>query len=112
VDRACLSLYIILLDYTLKGDLFKSAIIGFLAILGVDYKKETLIKAYLYTPFLSAFVKVSQILMVQSAVLAVENGTCDDPSNRLNKIRERFLMYNSQSPFNWVLCLRAYGKKI
>jgi hypothetical protein len=58
VNRVYLSLYIILLDHTLKGDLFESAIVEFLAILEVNYKKETLIKAYLYTLFLSAFVKV------------------------------------------------------
>jgi hypothetical protein len=69
-------------------------------MLEVDYEKETLIKAYSYTPFLSAFVKVGQILVVQSAVLAVENGTCDDPGDRLNEIRERFLMHSSRSPFN------------
>jgi hypothetical protein len=64
VNRVYLSLYIILLDYTLKGDLFKSVIVGFLAIVGINFKKETLIKAYAYTPFLLAFVKVNQILMV------------------------------------------------
>jgi len=112
VDRACLSLCIALLDHTLKGDLFESAIVGFLAVLGVDYEKETLIKAYSYTPFLSAFVKVGQMLVVQSAVLAVEDGTCDDPGDRLDEMRERFLMHGSRSPFNWVLRLRAYGKKI
>jgi hypothetical protein len=100
VDRAYLSLYIALLNHILKGDLFESAIVKFLAMLRVNCEKKTLIKAYLYTSFLSAFVKVSQILVVQSAVLAVEDGTCDDPSDRLNEIRERFLMYNSRSPFN------------
>jgi hypothetical protein len=58
VDGACLSLYITLLDYTLKGDLFESAIVGFLAVVGINFEKETLIEAYVYTPFLSAFVKV------------------------------------------------------
>jgi hypothetical protein len=112
VDRACLSLYIILLNHTLKGDLFESAIVGFLAVLRVDFNKELLMKAYLYTLFLSAFVKVGQMLVVQSAVLAVENDLCDGPSDRLNEIRERFLIYGSRSPFNWVLRLRAYDKKI
>jgi hypothetical protein len=95
VNRVYLSLYITLLDYTLKSDLFESAIVGFLAMLKVNCEKETLIKAYSYTLFLSAFVKVGQMLVVQSAVLAVEDGTCDDPSDRLNEIRERFLMYGS-----------------
>jgi hypothetical protein len=59
VDRAYLALYIILLDYPLKGDLFKSAIVGFLAVISINFEKETLINAYIYTLCLSAFVKVS-----------------------------------------------------
>jgi hypothetical protein len=45
-------------------------------------------------------------------VLAVEDGLCDGPGDRLDEMRERFLIYGSRSPFNWVLRLRAYGKKI
>jgi hypothetical protein len=112
VDRAYLALYIILLDYPLKGDLFKSAIVGFLAVIRINFEKKTLIKAYLYTPCLSVFVKVSQILVVQSAVLAVEDSLYENPVDRLNKIQERFLIYGSRSPFTWVLRLQVYGKKI
>jgi hypothetical protein len=99
VNRACLALYITLLDYPLKGDLFESAIVGFLAVIGINFEKETLMNAYTYTPCLSAFVKVSQMLVVQSAVLAVEDGLCENPADRLNEMRERFLIYGSRSPF-------------
>lgn len=42
LDRACLHFCISILDHTLKGDLFKSTAIGFLAALGVDPKKKIL----------------------------------------------------------------------
>jgi hypothetical protein len=99
VNRACLALYITLLDYLLKSDLFESAIVGFLAVISINFEKKTLINAYTYTPCLSAFVKISQMLVVQSAVLAVEDGLYENSADRLNKIRERFLIYNSRSPF-------------
>jgi hypothetical protein len=50
--------------------------------------------------------------VVQSAVLAVEDGLCDNPADRLNKIKERFLIYVNRSSFTWALRLRAYDKKI
>ena len=36
LDQAMLDLSIMLLDHPLKGDLFKSTLVGFLAVLGVD----------------------------------------------------------------------------
>jgi hypothetical protein len=112
VDRACLSLCIALLDHPLKGDLFESAIVGFLAALGIDSNKDILMEAYSFTPHLSAFVKVSQMLVVQCAVLAVEDGTRDSPADLLDEMRDRFMIHGSRSPFNWALRLRAYGKQV
>jgi hypothetical protein len=36
LDQATLELSIALLDYPLKGDLFKSTLVGFVVVLGVD----------------------------------------------------------------------------
>jgi hypothetical protein len=36
LDQATLDLFIALLDHPLKGDLFKSTLVSFLAVLGVD----------------------------------------------------------------------------
>ncbi|KAE8549022.1 hypothetical protein EYB25_007537 [Talaromyces marneffei] len=69
LDRACLRLSIALLDHTLKGDLFESALVGFLAILGVDAEKQTFRDAYTYTPSLSGLVKMAQMFVVQEAVM-------------------------------------------
>ncbi|EON68441.1 hypothetical protein W97_07651 [Coniosporium apollinis CBS 100218] len=59
LDRACLLFCISLLDHTLKGDLFESVIVGFLAVLGVDPEKKIFRDAYSYTGYLSAFVKIA-----------------------------------------------------
>ena len=71
-DRACLLLCISLLDHHLRGTMFESVALGFLAILGIDSSNETLCDAAAYTPILSRFIKISQLLMVQRAVLEVE----------------------------------------
>jgi hypothetical protein len=112
LDRACLHFCISLLDHTLKGDLFESAAIGFLAALGVDPEKRILRDASSFTSYLSAFVKISQMLVIQMSVLMAEEGQIENPADVLDEMRERFMIHGSRSPFNWVLRLRAYGKKI
>ena len=72
LDQACLRLSITLLDHTLKGDLFKSALVGFLAVLGVDTEKQTFRDVYIYTPSLSSLVKMAQMLVVQEAVMQAD----------------------------------------
>ncbi|KAI4217989.1 MAG: hypothetical protein L6R36_009178 [Xanthoria steineri] len=42
LDRAILLFSIFLLDHTLKGDLFESILVGFLAVLSIDVTKQTL----------------------------------------------------------------------
>ncbi|CAN9210663.1 hypothetical protein AA0121_g11547 [Alternaria tenuissima] len=112
LDRACLCFCIAILDHTLKGDLFESTVIGFLAALGVDPEKQNLRDASSFTSYLSAFVKISQMLVIQMSVLMAEEGQIEHPSDVLDEMRERFMIHGSRSPFNWVLRLRAYGKKI
>lgn len=112
LDRACLLFCISLLDYTLKGDLFESAVVGFLAVLGVDPEKKIFRGAHSYTSYLLAFVKIAQMLVIQRAVIMAEEGDIDHPADILDEMRERFMIHGSRSPFNWVLRLRVYGKKI
>jgi hypothetical protein len=68
--------------------------------------------AYAYTLILSRFIKISQLLVIQRAVLAVEEGIVDKPSSILNKMRERFLIHGYATPIGWALQLHTYGKKI
>ena len=86
IDRACLLLCIALLDHPLYGNIHGSVIVGFLAVLGINsqgaYRETTT-----YTPSLSAFIKLSQLLVVQRAVLAVDEDEVDHPSDILDAMK-------------------------
>jgi hypothetical protein len=45
-------------------------------------------------------------------VMMAEEGQIKHPLDVLDEMRERFMIYRSRLPFNWVLRLRAYSKKI
>ncbi|KAH3955985.1 hypothetical protein HBI26_254390 [Parastagonospora nodorum] len=112
LDRICLQFCISLLDHTPKGDLFESTVVGFLAVLAVDPEKEIFREASSFTSYLSAFVKISQMLVIRMSVTMSKDGEIEHPADVLDEMRERFLMHGTRSPFNWVLRLRAYGKRI
>jgi hypothetical protein len=76
LDMDCLEFCVSLLDHDLKGDLFESAVIGFLVAIAVDPIKGILKEAYYFTPTLSGFIKIAQILVIQKAVV----GARDIPS--------------------------------
>ncbi|PSN61573.1 hypothetical protein BS50DRAFT_604116 [Corynespora cassiicola Philippines] len=65
LDRACLLFCIAVLDHTLKGGLFESVTVGFLAVLGVDPAKKIFRDASSFTSYLSTFVKISQMLVLK-----------------------------------------------
>lgn len=101
-----------MLDRTLRGDLFESTVIGFLAALAIDAKKQILVGACSFTPNLPALVKVAQMLVRQASVLAMEQGEIEYPADMLDEMKERFMMVGTPTPFSWALRLRVYGKKI
>lgn len=111
VDRACLLLCIALLDHQLRGNIYDSVVVGFLAVLGIN-AKGSYHEAPAYTTHLSAFVKMAQLLVVQRAVLAVEEDEVDYPSEVLDEMQERFMVFGSRTPMNWALKLRCLGKSI
>lgn len=112
LDRVTLRFCISLLDHTPKGDLFESTIVGFLAVLAVDPEKQIFQDTCSCTSYLSAFVKISQMLVIQMLVMMSEYGDIEHPADVLAVMRERFLMHGTRSPFHWVLRLRAYGKRV
>src|SRR5438045_878406 len=112
LDHACLQFCIALLDHHLMGDLYDSIIVGFLAVLGIDKAREGFQEAIPYTPHLSAVVKIAQLLVLQRAVVAAETGETEYPADMLEVLHDRFMVYGSRSPINWVQKLRVYGKKI
>lgn len=96
----CLELCVSLLDYDLKGDLFESAAIGFLAAITVDPVKGILKEAYHFTPTLSGFIKIAQILVIQKAVVGARDVLSIQPADLLDEMRLRFLINGVRSLFS------------
>jgi hypothetical protein len=72
LDQACLQLYITLLDHRLMGKIYNSAVLGFIAVLGINEEGNGFHDACNFTSKLSAFVKMAQLLVLQRAVVAAE----------------------------------------
>jgi hypothetical protein len=100
LDQATLELSIALLDHPLKGDLFKSTLVGFLAVLGVDAGRQTLQDPYSYTSYLSSLVKITQILVTLRAVREAKTGRVSHAANALDEMRECFLLFRVRAPFS------------
>jgi hypothetical protein len=112
LDQATLDLSIMLLDHPLKGDLFKSTLVGFLVVLGVDATRQTFWDLYSYTSSLSRLVKVAQMLVALRVVREAKAGHVSHPADALDEMRECFLIYGVRAPFGWIARLCMYGKKI
>lgn len=110
-QQACLGLCIALLDHTLHGKLTDSIVVGFLAALGINQGFDGFDDAVLYTSKLSALVKLAQLLVVQHAVSEHEAGRAQYPNELVSELQDRFMVFGSESPMNWILNLRAYGRK-
>jgi hypothetical protein len=95
-----LELYVSLLDHDLKGDLFESAVIRSLAVIAIDPVKGILKEAYHFTPTLSGFIKIAQMLVIQKAVVGVRDVESIQPADLLNKMRLRFLINGVRSLFS------------
>ncbi|EWY79884.1 hypothetical protein FOYG_16949 [Fusarium oxysporum NRRL 32931] len=65
-----------------------------------------------YTPYLSAFIKISQLLVAERALLAVQQDEFEYPGLALEDMQQRFMVEGTRSPICWAQKLRAYGKAI
>jgi hypothetical protein len=99
LDQATLDLSIALLDHPLKGDLFESTLVGFLAVLGVDPARQTFRDPYSYTSSLSGLVKMAQMLVALHAVREAKAGRASHAADALDEMRERFLLFGVRAPF-------------
>jgi hypothetical protein len=88
-----------LLDYPFYSNIYNNIVIGFLAVLGIN-PKSSYHEATIYTPSFSAFVKLSQLLVVQRVVLAVDENEVDYASEILDIIQDRFMVYGTRSLIN------------
>lgn len=112
LDSACLRFCIALLDHRLMGDIFDSVVVGFLAVLGIDTARDGFQQAITHTPHLSALIKIAQILVLQRAVAAAEDGETEYPAQMIEVMQDRFMVYGTRSPINWAQKLWVYRKKI
>jgi hypothetical protein len=88
-------------------------VLSFLAVLGINRKPGGVFRSPIsYSPDLSKFIKIAQMLVVQRAVSAADDGEVEHPSDLLDEMRERFMMRGSRTAFDWASRLRAYAKKV
>jgi hypothetical protein len=65
-----------------------------------------------YTGYLSGFIKIAQLLVIQRSVVAVKQGEAVYPGDILDEMQLRFMVYGTRSPMNWAQKLWGYGKRI
>ncbi|KAH0558841.1 hypothetical protein GP486_004520 [Trichoglossum hirsutum] len=118
VDKYCLQLCITLLAQRLDHDEYESAIISFLAVMGLEnilgtrrYRFKDSIQ---YTPILSGFIKIAQMLTLQYCFRREEEENDEVESCRelLEQLHLRFLTVSTATPMDWALRLRLYGRGI
>ncbi len=118
LDASLLKLCVALMDHALYGSIYESIIVVF-AVLGLKRTETSdgqeqihFHHAGTYTPNLSAFIKLAQLLVIQRSVLAVEWGETLYTANMLKVLQERFIVYGQRSPVNWAQKSRSIGKRI
>jgi hypothetical protein len=99
LDHMCLDFCLSLLEQPLRSNIFESPLVGFLAVIGIDENNNTLYKAPRYTPKLSAFIKIAQLLVLQKSVILAEEGLVQDPLDPLDEIRKKFMTLDNATPF-------------
>src|SRR5436309_3473959 len=118
LQKKCLQFCIALLDHRLDHDEYESAIISYLAIAGLqqvhgqDRNQYKFIDAINYTPILSGFIKIAQILVVQQCFEAEEKQEVDSCRQLLDKLHSQFMTTGTATPMDWALRLRLYGRGI
>ena len=89
-----------MLDHRLLGRIYNSVVLSFLAVLGIDEQGSCFLNATHYTSYLSAFVKIAQLLIVQCAILAADCRETEFPAEALEEMQDRFIVYESRSPIS------------
>jgi hypothetical protein len=118
MDRCCLQLCIALLDHRLDHDEYESGVISYFAVAGLEYVHGDGDGQYKfrdsaqYTPILSGFVKIAQMLTVQYCLEQEKNDKVESCRELLEQLHTQFLTVSSATPMDWVLRLRLYGRGI
>jgi hypothetical protein len=107
LQQACLQLCIALFDHKLHEKVTDSIVVGFLAVNGLNHEKTGIQEAVTATSALSRLVKLAQLLVRQHTLCEHEAGLTTHPVDLIAELQGRFMTYDSSSPMNLILNLRA-----
>lgn len=116
MDKYCLQLCVTLLAHRLDHDEYESAVISFLAVMGLENilgtSRYRFKDSAQYTPVLSGFIKIAQMLTLQYCFQQEEDDEVESCRALLEELHSRFLTDSSGTPMDWALRLRLYGRGI
>ncbi len=110
MDKYCLQLCVTLLAQRLDHDEYESAVISFLAVMGLENilgtSRYRFKSSAQYTPILSGFIKMAQMLTLQYCFQQEEDNEVESCRVLLEELHSRFLTDSSATPMDWALRLR------
>jgi hypothetical protein len=107
-----------LLDHRLDHDEYESSVISYFAVAGLEYVHSDGDGQYKfrdsaqYTPILSSFVKIAQMLTVQYCFEQEKNDKVESCQELLEQLHMQFLTVSSATLIDWILQLRLYSQEI
>ena len=119
--EALMNFYWLVLNQNMEREtVYRSPLMYFLAVMGVDSAAECLRHSFVYTPYLAGVLWVNRLLMLEYALplrawLLSRVVVCDDVASvraRLEAVRAKRLCEGSFSPTSFILGQLAYGKML
>jgi superfamily II DNA helicase RecQ len=98
---------------SVSNDLFRSGLLHFLAVLGIDGEMDRLRTAKNYSYMLAGVVYCVRVLAVEKLLPAAQRDEqTDEDRDRFLAKRQKFLADGSYSPMSEMIGLLAYGKSV
>jgi hypothetical protein len=111
--KALLDFYESLVFQHVRGDTFKSAILHFLAVLGIDEETRRLRQANDFSCMLAGIVYCMRVIAVEVILPSEEReDQGDEDDERFKRTRDDFLADGTYSVMSKALSMLAYGKSI
>jgi superfamily II DNA helicase RecQ len=103
-----------------RETVYRSPLMHFLAVMGIDASAECLRHSFVYTPYLAGVLWVSRLLMLEYALpvrawpvsKVVARVDVASVRARVKEVREKRLCEGSFSPVSFILGQLAYGKML
>jgi hypothetical protein len=112
--------WIVLLQNIERETVYRSPLMYFLAIMGINSAAEALRYLFVYTPYLAGVLWVNRLLILEYAlslytwpvIKLVARADVTSVRARVKEIREKWLCEGSFSPTSFILGQLAYGKML